>query len=332
VADVSEKAPLVGIARLAAEGPLLEAKRRVEYFELTTRKLLAKCDSPRMPFRWMINPYRGCEFGCKYCYARYTHEFMELRQADDFERKIFAKHFDRKAFLADLRRLPRGEWIAIGSATDPYQPAERRFGLTRSILNVFAETSGLRVSLITKSDLIARDVDIFQEIARRHQLTITLTITTLDAELARLLEPLAPRPDLRIEALRTLAAAGLRVTVNCCPVMPLINDSEDSIDAVARAAAEAGAIGIGANVVYLKPCALNVFLPFLDEQFPHLSRKYRERFERTAYLNGAYPEMIRERLHRIRARYGLEKRIGPEEPRPPEKEPPAQMALFSSIE
>src|SRR5262245_17336765 len=166
-----------------------------------------------MPFQWTINPYRGCEFGCKYCYARYTHEFMELRDPAAFEHKIFVKHFDPAAFKQELRRLPLGEKIAIGTATDPYQPAERRFGLMRSIWEVFAQTSGFDVALITKSDLITRDLDLFQEIRRRHYLTLVLTITTLDRDLARLLEPLAPRPDLRVAAVRKLANAGLFVSV-----------------------------------------------------------------------------------------------------------------------
>jgi len=156
-----------------------------------------------------------------------------------------------------------------------------------------------------------------------------ITITTLDAELARILEPLAPRPDLRIAAVRKLTAAGLRVSVNCCPVLPLINDREDSIDAVAQAAARAGAVRLNANVVYLKPCASQVFLPFLDQKFPHLSRRYRERFQESPYLRGTYPDMIAERLQRIRRRYGLD---GPDPRAEPELWPPppaAQMELFS---
>ena len=321
-------APLVGIARLAAESPSLEAKRETEYFELPTRKYLARCDSPRMPFRWMINPYRGCEFGCKYCYARYTHEFMELHDSEAFERKIFVKHFDAAAFQSELRRLPAGEAIAIGTATDPYQPAERRFRVTRSILELLAQSSGHRIGLITKSDLITRDIDIFREIARRNYLTLVLTITTLDRDLARLLEPLAPRPDLRLNAVRKLSAAGLRVTVNLAPIMPLINDAEPSLDAVAKAAARAGAEHLGGNVLYLKPCAQKVFFPFLEEHFPTYLRRYRERFERSAFLRGAYPDMIRERIDRIRGRYNLRPREeGRAEPELWPRDP--QMTLFS---
>ncbi len=320
-------AQLVGIARLAAESPSLEAKRRSEYFELTTRRYLSRCESPRMPFRWMINPYRGCEFGCKYCYARYTHEFMELHGPEDFERKIFVKHFDAAAFRAELHRLPVGETIAIGTATDPYQPAEQRFRLTRSILEVLGQNSGYRIGLITKSDLIVRDIDAFLEINRRNYLTLVLTITTLDRELAQLLEPLAPRPDLRLQAVRKLSAAGLRVAVNLAPILPLINDSETNLDAVAKASARAGATQLGGNVVYLKECAQKVFFPFLRERFPAHVRRYRELFDRSPYLRGAYPENIQERLDRIRRRYRLSKRSTEAEPELWPQDP--QLTLFS---
>ena len=277
----------------------------MEYLELSTRRYISRCDSPRMPFRWMINPYRGCEFGCKYCYARYTHEFMELRDPVDFETRIFVKRFDAADFAAELRALPRGETIAIGTATDPYQPAESRFRLTRSMLEALARTSGLRIGLITKSDLLTRDIDVFQEIVRRHYLTLVITITTLDRDLARRMEPLAPRPDLRLAAVRKLRAAGLRVAVNVAPILPLINDSDASLDAVAKASARAGAVALRGNVVYLKPCAQAAFFPFLSEHYPALLRRYRERFERSAFLRGDYPETIRKRLDRIRPRYGL---------------------------
>src|ERR671939_46454 len=140
---------LVGIARLASESPLLEAKRVVQYFEIPNRSILNRT-KPNMPFRWTINPYRGCEFGCKYCYARYAHEFMELRETEQFERIIFAKEFHAEAFRKELMRIPREDSIAIGTATDPYQPAERRYGVTRKILESFATDLGRRVHLATK--------------------------------------------------------------------------------------------------------------------------------------------------------------------------------------
>jgi DNA repair photolyase len=320
---------LVGIARLAAESPSLEAKNRVEYFDLTTRKFLAKCDSPRVPFNWMINPYRGCEFGCKYCYARYAHEFMELRDPFQFERKIFAKHFDPAAFREELRRLPFGETIAIGTATDPYQPAERRYRVTRSILEVLATVAGFRIGITTKSDLVPRDLDILQELKRRHYLRVHMTVTTTDREVARLIEPMAPRPDLRIAAVRKLNAAGIRTSIFCSPIMPMINDCDLSIDAVAHAARSAGAQGFGGHVLFLKSCARDVFLPFLEERFPLLVRRYRERYQRTAYLRGAYPDLIHDRVDKIRKGYGFDQR----EPDPePELWPyDAQLDLFTDV-
>ena len=317
---------LVGIARLAAEAPCLEPKRQVQYLELPARSYLAKCDSQRVPFRWMINPYRGCEFGCKYCYARYTHEFMELRAPDQFERRIFAKAFDVSRFRDELGALPLGETIAIGTATDPYQPAERRYGITQKMLEVFACTSGFHLGITTKSDLIVRDLELLKEVARRHYVRVSMTVTTVDRDLARLLEPMAPRPDLRLRAVRKLAEAGLRAIVGCSPVMPLLNDSERSLDAVAREAVAAGARELWANVLFLKPCAYQVFLPFLEQRFPALVRKYRERYERAAYLRGAYPEMVYERVNQIRERHGLNRPLELPEPELWPRDP--QLYLF----
>lgn len=318
---------LIGIARMAASSPRIEAKQRVEYFDLSVRTFVTRCDSPTVPFKWTVNPYRGCEFGCKYCYARYAHEFMELRDPQDFERKIYAKHFDRARFREELERIPRGESIALGTATDPYQPAERRFGITRAMLGVWAEMAGFHLGITTKSDLIARDIDLLREVARRHYLSIHMSVTTVDRDLARLIEPLAPRPDLRLAAVAKLAAAGLRATVFCSPVLPLINDSESALDALARAAAEAGACRFGGNVLFLKPCARQVFISFLEERFPLLVRRYKERFERSAYLRGDYPQKIHERLHQASRRYGLDRKDSSAEPELWLKD--SQLALFS---
>ena len=318
---------LVGIAKMAAQSPLLEAKQRVNYFEIGAHSFLHKCDTSRVPFQWGINPYRGCEFGCKYCYARYAHEFMELRDPMEFERRIYAKHFDSGAFLSELRRLPRGDAIALGTATDPYQPAEQRYRITRAILQAFAQTSGLKLGITTKSQLVARDGDILQEVARRHFLSVSLTVTTMDAALARLIEPMAPRPDLRIAAVRKLNRLGVRASVHCSPILPMLTDAEPSLDAVAKEAQRAGSRTFGGQVVFLKDCARRVFLPFLEESFPLLVRRYRERFERGAYLTGDYPKRIAERVARIRKRYGLEE--GFHDPDQPELWPrDPQLLLF----
>lgn len=296
---------LIGIARLASEGQLLEGKRRVEYRSLPARAILNKCSSERVPFRWTINPYRGCEFGCKYCYARYTHEFMELLDSHEFEAKIFAKTFAEGAFRAELDKARRDEPIAIGTATDPYQPAERRFRITRRILEVFAGEKNRRLSITTKSDFVTRDIDVLKRIARANILHINVTITTLDAKLSRLLEPGAPRPDLRLGSVRTMAEAGLAVGVLPNPILPLLTDREDALDALASASSRAGARWLGGGILFLKPCARQVLIPFLEQHFPRLAGRYRERFAKSAFLRGAYPEIIRERLKRIRERHGL---------------------------
>jgi len=317
---------LVGIARLAASSDVLEAKRQVKYLELETRRFIGR-GSGRMSSIYTLNPYRGCEFGCKYCYARYAHEFMELRDPQLFERKIYAKQFRSIAFRAELRRLKSGDRVWMGTATDPYQPAERRYNVTRQMLEAFADERGLDIGVTTKSDLVARDAPLMARIARKNRIRVHLTITTLDERLARLLEPRAPRPELRLGAVRTLSEAGIPVSVLAHPVMPLINDSEASLDAVCEAAVRNGATSFSAAPLFLKPCAAKVFLPFLEQRFPHLVRRYRERFERSAYLKGHYPEMIAERVEKIRARHKIVDRQAPEWPSEPVQDD--QLELFS---
>ena len=324
--DDDSAPPLVGIARLAANSEILEAKKTVEYFELETRRFIGRCSGTRMRFVWTVNPYRGCEFGCKYCYARYAHEFMELRDPELFERKIYAKRFRPEAFRDELKKVKPGESIWIGTATDPYQPAERRFRITRRMLEVMAKESGLEFGITTKSDLVTRDAELLAGIARRNIVQVNLTITTLDEALARLLEPRAPRPALRLRAVKKLTAEGVRVVVLAHPVLPLINDSERSLDGVCEAAAANGAASFSAAPVFLKPCSQRVFFPFLEQHFPHLLRRYRERFEKNAYLKGHYPEMIQERVRKIVARHGMAARD--DRNLPPEWPVEDQLALF----
>lgn len=299
---------LVGIARLASESEILESKREVRYFEIGCRSVLNRT-RPGLPFTWTINPYRGCEFACRYCYARYTHEFMELRESEEFEDKIYAKSNVQPILRGELKRLIRQngipDGIAIGTATDPYQPAERRFARTRSILEVFAEHAGLSLSITSKSDLVKRDIPLLREIAKRNHISVNITITTLDTSLARALEPRAPRPDLRLDAVRALAEAGIPVGVFPNPVMPLITDQEDRLDRLAKAARDHGASYFGGGILFLMPCSRRVFFPFLEQRFPHLLRRYRERYESDAYIQGPYRDLIRDRLRAIRGRYGL---------------------------
>jgi DNA repair photolyase len=299
------KPKLVGIAHLAAEGESVRQGHDVEYFTLPVRSLLNRCTSARMPFAWTINPYRGCEFACKYCYARYTHEFMEMRDGADFEQKIFIKQHAADLLRQELRHVKPGEEIAIGTATDPYQPAERRFEVTRAILEEFSRHQGFEIGIVTKSNLVVRDVELLRAVAVRNKLFVNLTITTLNTDLARILEPRAPRPDLRLEAMKRLNEAGVKAGVICAPVLPGITDSPRDLEALVRAVAEAGGKYIFANSLFLKPCSAAVFLPFLEKEFPQLVEGYRERFRDRAFLSAPYRKHLSQLMARLREKYGI---------------------------
>lgn len=294
-----------GLAAQAKEAPVLLEKRSVQYRLLPAQRLLNHCEAGSlMPFHWTINPYRGCELGCGYCYARYTHEFMELGP-ETFERLIYVKQFRRDLFERELRAVRPGEWIAIGTATDPYQPAERRHGVTRAVLEVLARQAGLQVALTTKSDLVLRDLDVLARLAVRNRLRINMTITTLDERLARRLEPRAPRPDLRLGALAQLAEAGLETAVFASPVLPGINDGEGELEAVARAARKAGAKHFGAQMVFLREPARSHFLAVLDREFPQLASRYRRTFARAVQAPEPLRRALQLRVERIRESLGF---------------------------
>jgi DNA repair photolyase len=255
-----------GIARLAAQAEHADEGHLVEFKALQVRSILNRSISKRQLWMaWSINPYRGCEFGCRYCYARYTHEFMapkapasaggefvgaspittkttattsavDLRDPETFERLIFLKQNAAWLLEQELRKIDPSEEIALGTATDPYQPIERRARITRSLLEVFARKSGYRLGIVTKSRLIERDTDLLTEIARRNTLVVHITITTANTELARILEPRAPRPDLRFRAVTRLRRAGIRTGILCSPLLPGITDSEEALDGMARRA------------------------------------------------------------------------------------------------
>jgi len=332
--DSDGKPKLIGIARLAAQGESIREGHKVEYFTLPTRSLLNRVVSNRnLPFTWAINPYRGCEFACKYCYARYTHEFMEMTD-EDFEHKIFVKQHAADLLRQELKKVKRAEPIAIGTATDPYQPAERRYEVTRAILEEFVRHRGFEIGIVTKSNLVVRDTELLREIGCHNRLFVSVTITTVNVELARILEPRAPRPDLRLEAVRQLNLAGVAAGINCAPVLPGITDGPKDLDALVRAAAAAGAKSIFAMPLFLKPCSAAVFLPFLEKEFPQLVQSYRERYAERAFLPPAYGKRLSELMSRLRARHGIrneyERYQRGSHPVPsPEEE---QLGLFSASE
>ena len=309
---------LTGIARLAAEATHADEGHLVEFRAIQARSMLSRVNSRRqLLLDYSINPYRGCEFGCKYCYARYTHEFLapkdpgptnQLSTPESFERIIFLKQNAAWLVEQELSRIDPRMFLAIGTATDPYQPIERRARITRSILEVFARKQGYQLGIVTKSNLVTRDVDLLKQISAGNALTVHLTITTPDAALARKLEPRAPRPDLRFAAVRRLREQGIAAGVFCSPLLPGITDAPGQIDRMARLASEAGALFFSANPLFLKPCSRDTYFAFLSQHFPQLVSEYEKRF---ATVDFAAPDYRRELSTTVKdacRRYGLRHR------------------------
>ncbi|HWF67769.1 MAG TPA: radical SAM protein [Acidobacteriaceae bacterium] len=306
ILDQSPDPPvLTGIARMAAEATVIDQGHEIDFRPLPVRSILNHVNSRRgFSFARSINPYRGCEFGCRYCYARYTHEFMELRDPYAFERQVYMKENAAWLLQQELKTLRPEEDIAIGTATDPYQPIERDAKITRSLLEVLSTQRGLRIGLVTKSTLVLRDIDLLQRIREHNSITLNVTITTLDTKLARILEPRAPRPDLRLKAIAKLRRAGLRAGVLCCPLLPGLTDTYAAIDSVATGAKQAGASFFHANPLFLKPCSKTVFEEFIAKNFPELLASYRQRFEDRAFVSTAYRKRVMQLVEAIKKKHG----------------------------
>jgi len=316
----------VGMARLAAEAEHADDGHLVEFKMLKVRSILNKSVSKRqLSLAYSINPYRGCEFGCKYCYARYTHEFMapkasaegdaegstntiDMRDPLAFERMIFLKQNAAWLLEQELKKIDPADEVALGTATDPYQPIERRAKITRSLLEVFARKEGYRLGIVTKSRLIERDIDVLAEVARRNTLVVHVTITTPDAALARLLEPRAPRPDLRFQAVKRLREAGIVAGVFGSPLLPGITDNEEALDGMARRAAAVEASFFAAHPLFLKPCSRPTYLSFVREHFPALQADYAKRFATADFAGKEYRERLAKMVDGACRRYGLGKR------------------------
>ena len=303
VLPIATFAPPPGRPDLEAEA--LHRRDDVEYKPLGVRKILNRATSGRAS-GWTINPYRGCEFGCTYCYARYTHSFLNLTRWQDFERRIFVK----QGAAASLRRALRkdslaGQGIAIGTVTDPYQPAERHFGVTRSLLEVFREAEGLEISISTKSPLILRDLELLVELDQRHSITVGVTLTTLDPRLARKLEPKAPTPEARLGVVEALADEGIATMVFCMPVMPGINDRERVLRPLIEGAKDAGALDVIGSPLFLRSAARDRFLPWLEEEFPQLTERYRRLYGNRGYLSNRQREKLLAVFDCLRLQYGF---------------------------
>jgi DNA repair photolyase len=307
--------------------PLLGEQKDIRYFGTDPRSLLNSPATTGMSF-WSINPYIGCAFGCAYCYARYAHRYVAERlSASDqstgahdelgelppwlaFERRIFVKREAGTVLRRELRRPAKflalqRETVVIGTATDPYQPAERRFRVTRGVLETLAEQRGLSVTIITKSPLVTRDVDLLVHIAARSRLSVHVSLITVDRELARRLEPRAPTPEARLRAIARLRAHGIEVGVNVMPVLPGITDAPHLLDALVRAVAAADASYLGACALRLQSAARQRYLPFIEAEFPELAGRYRSTYGRSVQAGDRYRQGLRDHFRSLCAMHGV---------------------------
>jgi DNA repair photolyase len=232
----------------------------------TTRTIIARNDSPDISFEQSINPYRGCEHGCIYCFARPTHAYLGFSPGLDFETQLLVKPDAAKLLEAELRKPSyKPQVIAMGTNTDPYQPIEREWKITRSVLQVLAEFKN-PVGIVTKSALVARDIDILAPMAAEGLAKVALSVTTLDRKLARAMEPRAATPQKRIETIRALSAAGIPTTVMVAPIIPALTD--DEMESILTAAAEAGAKSAGYTLLRLPLEIKDLFREWLEAHEP----------------------------------------------------------------
>jgi DNA repair photolyase len=283
-----------------------------------SRTVISRNESPDIPFAQSINPYRGCEHGCVYCYARPTHAYLGLSPGLDFETKLFAKHDAPELLAAELRKPGyKPMAIALGTNTDPYQPIERDLKITRRILETLAAFSH-PFSIVTKSDLVARDRDIIGPMAARNLAHVFVSVTTLDRDLARTLEPRAPTPAKRLAAIRSLADAGCKVGVMAAPMIPALNDAE--LEAILEAARDAGATRAGYTLLRLPLELKEIFGEWLEAHAPlkkkHVLSLVRDtrggafnsaEFGTRFVGHGPYAALLNQRVMKARARLGLER-------------------------
>ena len=321
--------------------PILDERNRgTRFIGLSVNSVLNTPASTGMGF-WSINPYVGCEFGCTYCYARDTHRWtMERRgrgaagQAgssstpegitateqtappprrpaalpdwEAFEKEILVKT-DVAEVLARTLNPARlaGHSLVIGTATDPYQPAERQFRLTRRILEVLRSYHGLSIGIITKSSLVTRDLDLLQALAQRHEVTVNISLATADARLARLLELRSPVPAARLRALHRLTQGGIHAGLLVAPIIPGVTDDWAGLARLMEAAKEAGARYVVGSALRLGPAARHRFLPFLTKEFPALAERYRRHYAGKDYVSQSYQDALSRRLRLLKQTYGF---------------------------
>ena len=306
--------------------PVLDERssRGAKFIGLPVSSVLNTPASTGMDF-WSINPYVGCEFGCTYCYARDTHrwaveravkrtggtgvgEKMEiaLPPEEAFEKEILVKTDVAQVLARTLNPAKlAGHSLVIGTATDPYQPAERQFRLTRQILEVLRSYHGLSIEIITKSSLVSRDLDLLQALSARNEVTVNISLATADARLARLLELRSPVPAARLRALRRLIEGGVYAGLLVAPIIPGVTDDWPGLARLMEAAKEAGARYVVGSALRLGPAARHRFLPFLTQEFPVLAERYRRHYAEKDYVSQQYQDALTRRLRLLKQTYGF---------------------------
>ncbi len=299
--------------------------RGTKFVALEPRSVLNSPAQTGMEY-WSLNPYVGCEFGCSYCYARFAHRYVVERAHDAgkisdaefseyrgphgweaFENRIFVKESILAALETDLKKFFRDPGaLVIGTATDPYQPAERRFRLTRAVLERLARYEGLSIGIITKSPLIARDRDVLLRIQERHTLQIHVSLISVDAELVHKLEARSPMPHARLRALQKLTAAGINAGLIVAPVLPGVTDDMAGLDALFAAATTAGARFVHAGPLRLYPAIRDRFLPLLGEHFPDLLPRYERAYARQGAAPRAYARALMRRVQTLQRKHGFD--------------------------
>jgi len=280
--------------------------RGMTFYEVHARSIINRVpEASRVPFRFTINPYRGCGHACVYCFARKTHTYLDLDHGADFDSKVVVK-VNAPALLRKELSAPRwsGEHIAMGTNVDPYQRAEGRYRLMRGILEGLRDFAN-PFSILTKGTLLLRDLDLLREAAEVTEVGTSFSVGLVDEELSRLVEPGTPRPASRLQAVRKLNEAGIPCGVLMAPILPFLADDDEHLEATVEAIAGAGATHVSPIVLHLRPGAREWWMAWIEREHPDLLPRYRELYRRGAYAPKEYQSQIGAKVRDLARRFGI---------------------------
>ncbi|GAA4283739.1 Rv2578c family radical SAM protein [Brevibacterium daeguense] len=313
----SEQSTLDAPGVVSVKG-LLRTVRTPEFADMTFHEVLAKSalnkvpPASSMPFRWTVNPYRGCSHACVYCFARNTHRYLDLDTGADFDRQVVVKVNVAEVLAAQLAKPKWGrEHVALGTNTDPYQRAEGRYGLMPGIITALVEHR-TPFSILTKGTLLRRDLPLLARAAQEVPVDLSMSIAIYDEALQQAVEPGTPTTAARLATVRAAADLGFRVTVFLMPVLPYLTDSVEHLETALDSIARAGAARVVYGALHLRPGAREWYLEWIDREHPHLAPKYREMYARSAYAPNAYRQWLARRIDPLVAEHGLNARADEE--------------------